>query len=348
MDFSYILNKKAKIQEKINSLNKNIDIGEHWINDNFENSSNCVFAGGDGSFNKIDYIDYCLYSVGTISYINKTGGKIEESIKHWDTDIMLPYKYVSNRLRLYMINMELKAILWNFINKDIDYYLFDGSLYSLLIQTHTYGAPHNLEQNSDLTSCYNSHKKELMEKIYAQLNNNDLSPIYDYNEGEKILFEQLEYIALLMEILKNYKNKLIGISKTSKMSIYFENSNMPDMGIFSKEVKNTGYSKPINLVEKQFNEGINYTINNFKKLYPLENLYYGFLKLDNNSGLTNITSFCKLDSEFFSNLKEISISGYPYVLKKSHETVKISNKSMELCGKLLGINKKSDRDIILH
>ncbi|ABR55611.1 DNA double-strand break repair nuclease NurA [Methanococcus aeolicus] len=347
MDFSYILNKKARIQEKINSINKTMDIGEYWIHDNFENSSNCIFAGGDGSFNKIDYIDYCLYSVGTISYINETGGKIEESIKQWDIDIMLPYKYVSNRLRLYMINMELKTILWNFINKDIDYYLFDGSLYSLLIQTHTYGAPRNLEQNSDLTYCYNSHKKELMEKIYAQLNNNDLSPIYDYNEDEKILFEQLEYIVLLVEILKNYKNKIIGISKTSKMSIYFENSNMPDMGIFSKGVKKTGYSKPINLVEKQFNEGINYTINNFKKLYPLENLYYGFLKLDNNSGLTNITSFCKLDNEVFSNLKEISVSGYPYVLKKSHETVKISNKSMELCGKLLGINKKRDRDIIL-
>ena len=95
------------------------------------------------------------------------------------------------------------------------------------------------------------------------------------------------------------------------------------------------------------NKNITYALNNFKKFYPIKNLYYQFLRLENNSGMVNITSLCELDDKFFSSLKEISISGYPYILKKSHEAVKITDKDMELCAKLLGIYKKTDREIIL-
>ena len=350
MDFSYLLRKKNKINKKISSLNKSANAEKYWIPNTFENALNYTFAGGDGSFNKKDYIDYCLYTIGTISYINKVGETIEESIKYWDTDIILPYKYVSNRLRLYMLNMELKTALWNFINKNIDYYLFDGSLYSLLIQTHTYGAhPEYDNDDKHILDYYNEYCREIKNKIYNQLENNELSPIYDYNEDEKILLEQLEYIVLLTELLKKYGDKIVGISKTSKMNLYFESSNMPDISIFSN-INGAGYSKPINLVDDgmySINKNVAYALNNFKKFYPIKNLYYQFLRLENNSGMVNITSLCELDDKFFSSLKEISISGYPYILKKSHETVKITDKDMELCAKLLGIYKKTDREIIL-
>ena len=351
MDFSYLLKKRDKIHKKISSLYKISNAEEYWIPNTFENAYNYTFAGGDGSFNKKDYIDYCLYTIGTVSYINKVGESIKESINYWDTDIIQPYKYVSNRLRLYMLNMELKTILWNFINKDIDYYLYDGSLYSLLIQTHTYGT--HLEYNKDtdkhILDYYKEYYNEIKNKIYEQLKNNKLSPIYDYNEDERILFEQLEYIILLVELLKKYGDKIIGVSKTSKMNLYFENSNMPDIAIFSN-IYGSGYSNPLNLTDDDIysvNKNIHYTLSNFKRFYPVKNLYYQFLRLENNSGMVNITSICKLDDKFFSSLKEISLSGYPYILKKSHENVKITDKDMELCAKLLGIYKKTDRGIIL-
>ncbi len=350
MDFSYILKKRNDIHEKISLLYNASNIEEYWISDNFNSEvSDYNFAGGDGSFNKIDYIDYCLYSVGVISYTNKVGESIKESLKYWDIDIMQPYKYVSNRLRLNMLNMELKTVLWNFINKDIDYYLFDGSLYSLLIQTHTYGYGMGYNSDESIVDYYKEYNSEIKNKIYYQLKNNELSPIYEYGDDKKILFEQLEYIILLVEILKKYGDRLIGISKTSKMNLYFTDSNIPDIAIFSK-VANSGYSKPFNLTKnsiKSINENIYNTITNFKNIYPIKNLYYQFLKLEDNSGIINITTTNKLNSKFFSSLKRISISGYPYILKKSHENVKITDKDMQLCAKLLGIYKKVDRDIIL-
>jgi NurA-like 5'-3' nuclease len=356
MDFSYLLKKKDEINKKISSLKKTANVDECWILNSFENPKNYTFAGGDGSFNKKDYLDFCLYTVGTISYINKVGEAVEKSIMYWDTDIMQPYKYVSNRLRLYMVNMELKTILWNFINKNIDYYLFDGSLYSLLIQTHTYGSHPEYNFNGDrhIFNYYKEYYSEIRKKIFEQLKTGELHPIYDYNENERILFEQVEYIILLVELLKKYGDKVVGISKTSKMNLYFENSNVPDIALFSNNLK-SGYSLPINLVNNKIgsneigstNKNVQNALNSFKKFFPVDELYYQFLKLENTSGVVNITSLKKLDEKFFSSLKKISISGYPYILKKSHENVKITDKDMELCAKLLGIYKKEDRDIIL-
>ncbi|WP_292459534.1 DNA double-strand break repair nuclease NurA [Methanothermococcus sp.] len=355
MDFSYLLSKKHKICKKIESLNVDFDIDRYWVSQDFENPSYCVFAGGDGSFNKIDYVDYCLYSVGAVSYINKVGEKIEESISYWDTDIILPYRYISNRLRLYMINMELKTALWNFKNKNIDYYLFDGSLYSLLIQTHTYGTiveNKNEENEKSIIDYYNEYSHEIKSRILENIHENRLIPTLalNKNDRERIIFEQLEYIVLLIEILKKYGKKIIGISKTSKMNLYFKESNIPDIAVFSK-VNGTGYSKPLNLTDgriKEINRNVYYTINHLKKFgYNVDEIYYQFLRLDSGAGVLNITSFSKLNNDFFSNLNEISIGGYPYILKKSHETVKIGDKDMELCAKLLGIYNKSDRNLIL-
>ena len=355
-DFSYLLSKKHKICKKIKSIDREFDIGGYWISQDFENLSDCVFAGGDGSFNKIDYIDYCLYSIGAVSYINKVGEKIEESISYWDTDIILPYKYISNRLRLYMINMELKTALWNFKNKNIDYYLFDGSLYSLLIQTHTYGTiieNENKEDEKSIVDYYNEYSKEIKSRILENIHENQLAPtitIECKNDKERIILEQLEYIVLLTELLQKYDKKIIGISKTSKMNLYFKESNIPDIAVLSK-LKGAGYSKPLNLADekiKEINRNVYYNTNHLKKFgYSVDELYYQFVRLDNNSGMLNITSFSKLNNEIFSNLREISIAGYPYILKKSHETVKIGDKDMELCAKLLGIYNKSDRNLIL-
>ncbi|WP_048057953.1 DNA double-strand break repair nuclease NurA [Methanothermococcus okinawensis] len=356
MDFSYLLSKKNKIRKKIESIDRKFDSGKYWIPQNFENPSDCVFAGGDGSFNKLNYIDYCLYSIGAVSYINKVGEKIEKSISYWDTDIILPYKYVPDRLRLYMMNMELKTALWNFMNKDIDYYLFDGSIYSLLIQTHTYGTVIENNKNSSESSIvdyYNEYCNEIKDRIFENIGENRLIPTNDLNyksNEERILFEQLEYIVLLTELLQNYDKKIIGVSKTSKMNLYFKEANIPDIAIFSK-IKGTGYSKPLDLSDKKIkdiNKNIYYTINHIKHFgYDIGKLYYQFVRLDGSSGMLNITSFSKLNNDFFSNLNEISVGGYPYILKKSHETVKIGDKDMELCAKLLGIYCKTDRDIIL-
>jgi len=372
LKYFYILSKKEEISRLIERIKKEIDYKKEivescWVNCNFEgNGYEYTFGGGDGSFNRIDYIDLCLYLVGSVSYINRVGEGLENSISFWEPGIVIPYKYVEYRLKLYMINMELKTALWNLKNRDIDCYLFDGSLYSLIIQSHTYGGRINGEIREDcreILEYYRDYKKDIKDEIYQDLECDELNPVTETvkkaeDEKLRIILEHVEYIVLLREIFKNYWDKFVGISKTSKMSIYFKRYNhnngtlisktIPDIGIFSG-VESTGYSKPVNLADKnEVDYNTYYNIHYLKRFgIDIDRLYYQFVRLDSRGGVLNITSLKKLEEEFFINLKDISVGGYPYILKRSHEEVKISDKDMEICAKLLKLYDSKDRDIVI-
>ena len=371
LKYFYILSKREEISKLIERIKKEIDykkeiVDNYWISCNFEgNGCGYTFGGGDGSFNRIDYIDLCLYLVGSVSYTNRVGEGLEDSISFWEPGIVIPYRYVEYRLKLYMINMELKTALWNLENRDIDYYLFDGSLYSLIIQSHTYGGRNNGEIREDcreVLEYYKEYKRDIKDGIYQDLEDNKLNPVTEIvkkTEDEKlrILLEQVEYIVLLREIFKKYWDKFLGVSKTSKMSIYFKRCNnnngtlvsktIPDIGVFSS-VEGTGYSKPINLADRnEVDYNIYYNIHYLRRFnLDIDRLYYQFVRLEGRGGVLNITSFKRLDEDFFINLRDISVGGYPYILKRSHEEVKISDRDMEICAKLLKLYDSRDREVL--
>ncbi|WP_459201069.1 DNA double-strand break repair nuclease NurA [Methanococcus sp. CF] len=348
MDYSKLLSKKENICSKIKNIDFNFDFKSYWTDCDFSSTSDAIFAGGDGSFNKLDYINYCLYISGAISYIQKTDEKVEESISAWDSNIILPYRYVQSRLSLYMLNMELKVALWNLKNRNIDYYLYDGSLYSLIVQTNNKISINGENVENTIFKYYELYGKELKNKIFEEIDSKNINSSVElsnknFNEEEKIILEQLEYLILLSEILK-YHEKIVGVAKTSKMNIYFKDALIPDLAIFSK-CKKSGYSKPLDLVDEKINKNFYKNVEYFKKFgIDLKKLNYQFLKLEKNSGTLCITSFENLNETFFSNLQKISVSGYPYILKKSHENVKIEKKEIEKFVKLLGIYEKTDRD----
>lgn len=230
-----------------------------------------------------------------------------------------------------MLNMELKVALWNLKNKDIDYYLYDGSLYSLLIQTNNKISINGESLENSIFRYYGLYGEELKNKIFEEIDSKNINSSVEisnnskFSEEEKIILEQLEYLILLSEILK-YREKIVGVAKTSKMNIYFKDALIPDLAIFSR-CKNPGYSKPLDLVDEKINKNFYKNVEYFKKFgIDLKKLNYQFLKLDDNNGTLCITSFEELDEDFFSNIQKISVSGYPYILKKSHENVKIEKK----------------------
>ena len=364
MDLSIILKKKEVIKKKIEELeNKNLNVNDYWIECDFNNPEDLIFGGGDGSFNNIDYISYSLYMVGSISYLHKVGEKIERAKSSYDIDIIQPYVSVRDRLRLYMLTMELKTALWTLENKDVDYYLIDGSLYSLLIQTHTYGSKY-----VDVEEIYKEYSKEIKNLIEEEIKSGDIcitsNNIEIEDKNEKIVVEQVEYIITLLELLKKHKDRLIGISKTSKINIYFKNALMPDIAVFSKNTKNSGYSIPISIemleeIKKEIEEKMEIKrkhdylkriINNIEYInrfeHALDNLYLQFVRLENNKGILGISSLKSIDEHVLSSLREISVNGYPYILKKSHETVEITDDKLEMCAKVLNINEPIDRYLL--
>ncbi|ABR54431.1 conserved hypothetical protein [Methanococcus vannielii SB] len=349
MDFSTLIQKKEKVVSKIQNINFNHDHSKYWIESLFIHKSDMKFSGGDGSFNKIDYINYCLYLTGAVSYCQSVGGTIEKSVSAFDGDIILPYKYVQNRLSRYMLNTELKVALSNLIKSEIDYYLYDGSLYSFLVQTNNHMTVNGKKLEETIFDYYKEYSRIIRSKIFEEITSGCISSAVDIsfenslNEEQKIALEQLEYLILLSEITK-YQKKMVGIAKTSKMNIYFENALIPDLALFSR-CKKSGYSIPVDLISEKVNKNFYKNVDYFKKFgIDLKNLYYQFVKLEDNSGILCATSFEKLDETFYSNLKEISVSGYPYILKKSHENVKIENSDVLKFARLLGIYEESDRD----
>jgi NurA-like 5'-3' nuclease len=353
----YLLKNRDKIIKKMKKIN-NIDykeVEEKWILDNFENPKDMSFAGGDGSCNKLDYISFSFYGVGAVSFVHNMGEKIKKAKEEYIFDITHPLD-IEDRIRRYMLTLELKNALYVLRNYDIDYYIFDGSLFSLLIFTKK-----GMEiYEKELEEIYSDYGEEFDKKIEEEIKYGEIGIIskdLDLELNKKILVEHVEYILTLTKLINEFKDKIIGISKTSKINIYFD-KNMPDIAIFTKYTDKSGYSEPIDFVNKIGPEkkekhkqlssvvkGINF-IKNKPFHAKIDTAYIQFVRLEDNCGVVGITSFNKIDEEVLSSLKQISINGYPYILKKAHETVEITNKKLEAIAKMLNIDDPIARHIL--
>ncbi len=144
-----------------------------------------------------------------------------------------------------------------------------------------------------------------------------LKPSFEIEEILKLFKEK-------NEIIEKFKDKnVISIVKTSTQKGL---SNIPDVILFEK-VKE-GYSV---LFEEK--------INNLK-------FYYFYFKFS-NSQVFKIETLKKFDvEELLGIIKNISIDGYPYLLKVAHQNALIKNSDMEQIAKILEIYEKSGREIL--
>ncbi|ENN96099.1 NurA domain protein [Methanocaldococcus villosus KIN24-T80] len=351
----YLIKNKEAIKKRIKEIaNNSYNIHEFWNPYEFDNPKNLTFSAGDGSYNHLDYLSFSFYAVGAVGLLHKVGGKIKRVKESYDFYIEHPLD-ITERLRLYMLILELKLAYYLLKNYNIDYYLFDGSLFSLLISAKT-----AIEKfgKDDFEKFYDKYKEELDNEIHKSLENDEIvinSKIYNLDREKKVLLEALEYILVLNKIINEFKNKIIGISKTSRINIYF-NANIPDIAIFTKYTNDEGYSKPINFFEtlaESYGEGYKQLSGVMKSICfirkfgaKLNNAYIQFVRLERNKAVLGITSFDKIDLKVLSSLKAISIDGYPYVLKKAHNMVKITNKDMRYFAKFLNIEEPIARYMV--
>ncbi len=352
----YLLKNKEQIikkMEKLNDINRK-EVEEKWISDSFENPKSMKFAGGDGSCNKLDYISFSFYGVGAVSFIHNIGEKIKKAKEEYIFDIAHPLD-IDDRIRRYMLILELKTALYVLKNYDIDYYIFDGSLFSLLIFTKK-----GMEiYEKELEDLYKEYEKEFNKKIDEEIKSGKIGIIskdLDLELDKKMLIEHVEYILTLTKLINEFKDRIIGISKTSKINIYFD-KNMPDIAVFTKYTDKAGYSEPIDFVNKigpeekrEKHKQLSSVIKgiNFIKGYGgnIDTAYIQFVRLEDNCGVVGLTSFNKIDKKVLSSLKQISINGYPYILKKAHETVEITNKKLQSIAKMLNIDDPIARHIL--
>ncbi|MBR5504249.1 MAG: DNA double-strand break repair nuclease NurA [Methanobrevibacter sp.] len=356
--YTEAINKKGQLNEPIEELSESkIDLESKWNEEPIVPSkSKHILAAGDGSFNKKKYLNFNFYAVAAESLIyNPLKEKDRLStIESVELDIMPHQSFVDDRLRNMMSIFEIRTAIKTFRDYEVDYYLDDGSILGDLIR------PIPLENISQ-------DKKQLIidaayEKIKSKYENidNEFSS-FNFKEEFKELFddeeideydlirylESLENLIALKYLLEN-RMKIIAISKTSSSNELFY-ANIPDMAILDALTRKEGFSKPY----------YRKVSNKIKHDFPIENEFFRnlgfttvFARLKDNKNIIKIEFpyYIKDDEEkikeILSVLKENSTEGYPYLLKKAHNDVVISNRDMANLSNVIGFIDKSGREML--
>ena len=356
--YTEAIRKKGLLNEPLEEYKETkIDIESKWNEEEIiPNDSYVVLAAGDGSYNKKKYLSFNFYAVAAESLIynpNDTESKLR-IIESAELDIIPHQSFLEDRLRNMMSIFEIKTAIKTFNDFDIDYYMDDGSILGDLIR------PIPVEKN--ISPEYKANIiVQVKEKLESEIQSDELNlSSFNFKEEFKELFknesideyalitflESLENLIALKYLLENRK-KIIAISKTSSSNEIFH-ANIPDMAILDGMTRKQGFSEP-------YHRKVTYRT---KHDFPIENEFFRelwftifFARLDDNKNIIKIELPYYLDDEekirdILSVLKNNSTEGYPYLLKKAHKDVVISNHDMDKLSKVIGFLDKSGREML--
>ena len=356
--YTEAIRKKGLINEPLEEYKESkIDIESKWNEEEIiPKDSDIVLAAGDGSYNKKKYLSFNFYAVAAQSLIynpNETESKLK-TIESAELDIIPHQSFLEDRLRNMMSIFEIKTAIKTFHDFDIDYYMDDGSILGDLIRPIPVEKTISPEKKENIIS-------QVKEKLESEIQSDELNlSSFNFKEEFKDLFEDenideyalitflesLENLIALKYLLEN-KKKIIAISKTSSSNELFF-ANIPDMAILDGLTKKQGFSEP-------YYRKVTYKT---KHDFPIENEFFRelwftifFARLDDNKNIIKIelpyyTEDKEEIKEILSVLKSNSTEGYPFLLKKAHKDVVISNQDMNSLSKIIGFLDKSGREML--
>lgn len=373
------IEKREEITEFFDNIIEEINlekVKDEYVNRNFtKTTQDKNYAAIDGSFNKKKFMPAYLYTVTSQTIISKKNmdAQKESEAGEISTISTIHSQKIDKILSTYMDILELKSTI-DTLKKhpDIDYMLLDGPISGTLLNYHEQDLDKNLLEfikmlaikylpeeliKDDLTLEITTERiKEIaLAKSREIIEDNDLDYELEEIEMDIILclagFEQLMCISYL---LKNYKEKIICISKTSTTKSLFKEK-VPDAAVIEYACNESGYTRPhkfdsmrpvryVGHVKRQ----VDFPIENFE----LSNTPYKtfFTKLENNSNVLKIEIPYDIDNEkipeILEDLKSISVNGYPHILKKAHDEVKIKTKHIERIARNMGLYEKTGRDML--
>ena len=342
--YTEAIRKKGLINEPLEEYKESkIDIESKWNEEEIiPKDSDIVLAAGDGSYNKKKYLSFNFYAVAAQSLVynpNETESKLK-TIESAELDIIPHQSFLEDRLRNMMSIFEIKTAIKTFHDFDIDYYMDDGSILGDLIRPIPVEKTISPEKKENIIS-------QVKEKLEFEIQSDELNlSSFNFKEEFKDLFEDenideyalitfletLENLIALKYLLEN-KKKIIAISKTSSSNELFF-ANIPDMAILDGLTKKQGFSEP-------YYRKVTYKT---KHDFPIENE-------DDNKNIIKIelpyyTEDKEEIKEILSVLKSNSTEGYPFLLKKAHKDVVISNQDMNSLSKIIGFLDKSGREML--
>lgn len=333
------------------------------------------FAAIDGSFNTKKFMPAYLYTITSQTIISK---KNTDALKESEAGEISTISTIHNRkidkiLSTYMNILELKSTI-DTLKKhpDIDYMLLDGSVSGTLLNYHEIelntildkalksfainDIQHELEEdNITLEITTERIKAYVLSECKKIIDENNLD--YDFNDIEMDILLSLagfEQLFCLSYLLKNYKEKVICVSKTSTTKALF-NERIPDAAVLEYACDKSGYTNPQEFASMR---PVRYVGNVKRQVdFPVENTALSdtpykvfFTKLEDSSNVLKIEIPYRINDEkieeILNDLESISVQGYPHILKKAHDEVKIKSKHLERIARNMGLYDKTGRDML--
>jgi NurA-like 5'-3' nuclease len=292
----------------------------------------------DGSINHKKYKSIVLYAVNASAPVYN--GKIAES-QFSDIDILYPYRAIKDRLDIYRTIFEFKASL-RVIDK-VDIFLIDGSIYSDLVVPRNLGVGLSEKERKEVMELLPEIEKSSEVEITSKRLAKDIKGPNRFN---KIAFlEYLEYISTLKRFIEKGANKVIGVSKTASASSFEEG--MPDIAVFDEISTEPGFGfakEREKILQKKFPIYEEF----FTSYVPFFKYFYA--RLEKGKGVLMMEAPWDIKEkeivDLLSKIHSISVEGYPYLLRKAHKDVVITNRDIEKFAQSLGINELTGREAL--
>lgn len=341
--------KRGSIKEIIPELEGNSIVSDNWSEKNITSSDDEFSIGaGDGSFNKKKFLGFNFYAVAAESLI--FDGQLK-TIEQSDIDRFPYLSYLDEFLSNYMSIFELKCCLSSLEEYNVDYYLIDGSIYGDLQNPFPKGVETSAKAKKELISATLNDFEEMVKNpsdksVYSpKLFNKYFKSYQEHKYPYTLYLTTIERLVVLKEILKNSR-KMIAISKSSSNNDIFH-SNMPDIAIFDKYTQKEGISK---VIRKKVSKDINTTFPVFDEFFKDLKFTIFYLRLADYKNVLKVelpyeASMAEIE-EIASKLKKFSTNGYPYLLKKAHNDVVISDKNIKELINIAKVREKSGREML--
>jgi len=348
------LQKRDVLLRRIEEFAERIDsLDDTWRPVHIPNGKFPAMGAEDGSYNAIEYRSALLYGICAEVIVSDEGGL--QILRSGDVDILYPYRYVRDRLRIYMSIFELKTTLRALKRLSPSILLIDGSIISAIIRPLPFKENltpdmRALVEKKYLSRIVRSVKSSEEVNVFSKELLDELREDFGRMRGEIIAYlEFLENLAVLREVLSDkYRDKIVSISKTSRSTEMF-NCNIPDIAILEKLTREEGYAR-IPYIVKITKERKRYFPVFSEFFRSLEfTVFYARLKERGQVLKFEVPRVIDDDEivELLSYLKTVSVDGYPYLLKRAHRDVIISNEVMEHIAKhIIGIHERKGREIL--
>lgn len=368
--YERLKNKKELLKSQIEKSLVDEDIKEQvrqlWVEYTPVYRQNFSAAVSDGSMRVQQYLGFYLIVFSGYGYFYNPGLKQNDE---WDVaDIIISVVKRPELAKSYgsmlMFLSEIKAVHKLAEEKKPDIVIFDGTITSRLItpfpRAEWFTKSLEFEEVSNAVSLeiINNMKDkfvmfdnifsisvEVEDMLIKVLVDKGYKPRQDIKEAVVAKLAYYEMMATLAEFFKNSNSTIVGLAKTSSGTDIFKES-VADIKLFSKYTNTLGYSKEkvpqeVQKLKSSFGEILG-DISLFLSELDIQAFYAKY----STPKVVNLIEFYQSPNrasvevrDILDMLSSISVDGYPFLLKKVDNEVRITATDMEFIEKELGLER---------